>query len=195
MGTVSTAPSARDAPGLDFQMSMRSPQMDRMASEPVLAGHERLAAIAGSANRRDPCPRNTAHLRPRSMLGDAAHLSNGKKSTRASVRAECCTKNSPFSGNLPARATFTCMPLQRRESLFSSGWIIGPRFPNCEEIAERVFGRIKFLARLKTYQESLPQDGRIDKADIRTINDIRVRLIQRSPAKRLCCGSLPKPRF
>ena len=28
-------------------------------------------------------------------------------------------------------------------------------------IAERVFGRIKFLARLKTYQESLPQDGRI----------------------------------
>ena len=35
-----------------------------------------------------------------------------------------------------------------------------------EEIAERVFGRIKFLARLKTYQESLPQDGRIDKAEI-----------------------------
>jgi general secretion pathway protein E len=28
-------------------------------------------------------------------------------------------------------------------------------------VAERVFGRIKFLARLKTYQESLPQDGRI----------------------------------
>ena len=30
-------------------------------------------------------------------------------------------------------------------------------------VAERVIGRIKFLARLKTYQESLPQDGRIDK--------------------------------
>jgi len=43
-----------------------------------------------------------------------------------------------------------------------------------EEISERVFGRVKFLARLKTYQESLPQDGRIDKADVRAQNDIRV---------------------
>jgi general secretion pathway protein E len=43
-----------------------------------------------------------------------------------------------------------------------------------EEIAERVFGRIKFLARLKTYQESLPQDGRIDKAEVCAQNDIRV---------------------
>jgi len=42
------------------------------------------------------------------------------------------------------------------------------------ELAERVFGRIKFLARLKTYQESLPQDGRIDKADSGAQNDIRV---------------------
>ena len=43
-----------------------------------------------------------------------------------------------------------------------------------EESAERVFGRIKFLARLKTYQESLPQDGRIDKAEAGAQNDIRV---------------------
>jgi type II secretory ATPase GspE/PulE/Tfp pilus assembly ATPase PilB-like protein len=42
------------------------------------------------------------------------------------------------------------------------------------EIAERVFGRVKFLARLKTYQESMPQDGRIDKADVRGQCDIRV---------------------
>jgi type II secretory ATPase GspE/PulE/Tfp pilus assembly ATPase PilB-like protein len=41
-------------------------------------------------------------------------------------------------------------------------------------IAERVFGRIKFLARLKTYQESLPQDGRIDKAALSARTDIRV---------------------
>ena len=41
-------------------------------------------------------------------------------------------------------------------------------------IAERVFGRIKFLARLKTYQESLPQDGRIDKAALSAHTDIRV---------------------
>jgi type II secretory ATPase GspE/PulE/Tfp pilus assembly ATPase PilB-like protein len=42
------------------------------------------------------------------------------------------------------------------------------------EVAERVFGRIKFLAHLKTYQESLPQDGRIAKADLNSASDIRV---------------------
>ena len=42
------------------------------------------------------------------------------------------------------------------------------------EIAERVFGRIKFLARLKTYQESLPQDGRIPREELNSKNDIRV---------------------
>ena len=41
-------------------------------------------------------------------------------------------------------------------------------------MAERVFGRIKFLARLKTYQESLPQDGRIDQAELKARSDIRV---------------------
>ncbi len=42
------------------------------------------------------------------------------------------------------------------------------------EIAERVFGRIKFLARLKTYQESLPQDGRISRDELKCKNDLRV---------------------
>jgi len=42
------------------------------------------------------------------------------------------------------------------------------------DVAERVFGRIKFLARLKTYQESLPQDGRIEHGEIGSVNDIRV---------------------
>jgi general secretion pathway protein E len=41
-------------------------------------------------------------------------------------------------------------------------------------VAERVVGRIKFLARLKTYQDSLPQDGRIDKADLGAGTDLRV---------------------
>jgi type II secretory ATPase GspE/PulE/Tfp pilus assembly ATPase PilB-like protein len=41
-------------------------------------------------------------------------------------------------------------------------------------LAERVFGRIKFLARLKTYQESLPQDGRIEKDSLSCRSDIRV---------------------
>lgn len=42
------------------------------------------------------------------------------------------------------------------------------------EIAERILGRIKYLARLKTYQDSLPQDGRIDRHDVGATNDIRV---------------------
>lgn len=42
------------------------------------------------------------------------------------------------------------------------------------ELAERLCGRIKFLARLKTYQESLPQDGRIDKSALGIANDLRV---------------------
>jgi type II secretory ATPase GspE/PulE/Tfp pilus assembly ATPase PilB-like protein len=42
------------------------------------------------------------------------------------------------------------------------------------DIAERVFGRIKFLARLKTYQDSMPQDGRIDQRAIHGLSDIRV---------------------
>jgi general secretion pathway protein E len=42
------------------------------------------------------------------------------------------------------------------------------------EIAERVFGRIKFLSRLKTYQESMPQDGRIDQRSVHARSDIRV---------------------
>ncbi len=43
-----------------------------------------------------------------------------------------------------------------------------------KDLADRVFGRIKFLARLKTYDESLPQDGRIGKNEIGSANDIRV---------------------
>lgn len=41
-------------------------------------------------------------------------------------------------------------------------------------LAELLFGRIKYLARLKTYQDSLPQDGRIDRADSGAAGDIRV---------------------
>jgi type II secretory ATPase GspE/PulE/Tfp pilus assembly ATPase PilB-like protein len=72
------------------------------------------------------------------------------------------------------------------------------------EIADRVFGRIKFLARLKTYQESLPQDGRISHEELKSKNDIRVatyptvtgekivlRLFNSETAKTLCELSLP----
>ncbi|MEI7732984.1 MAG: ATPase, T2SS/T4P/T4SS family [Verrucomicrobiota bacterium] len=43
-----------------------------------------------------------------------------------------------------------------------------------EGVAELVFGRIKYLAKLKTYQESLPQDGRIESAAVNGQQDIRV---------------------
>jgi type II secretory ATPase GspE/PulE/Tfp pilus assembly ATPase PilB-like protein len=43
-----------------------------------------------------------------------------------------------------------------------------------EAVADRLFGRIKFLARLKTYQESMPQDGRIDRTDLGSRNDLRI---------------------
>jgi type II secretory ATPase GspE/PulE/Tfp pilus assembly ATPase PilB-like protein len=74
------------------------------------------------------------------------------------------------------------------------------------EVAERVFGRIKFLARLKTYQETLPQDGRIDKAEVNARSDIRVatyptvmgekivlRLFQTSVVKTLAELEFPEP--
>jgi type II secretory ATPase GspE/PulE/Tfp pilus assembly ATPase PilB-like protein len=52
--------------------------------------------------------------------------------------------------------------------------LLTARSPVPGELADRLFGRIKFLARLKTYQESLPQDGRIDRAVVGARNDIRV---------------------
>lgn len=48
----------------------------------------------------------------------------------------------------------------------------GPAIP--APFAERVFGRVKYLAKLKTYQESMPQDGRIEAASIGQSNDLRV---------------------
>lgn len=39
---------------------------------------------------------------------------------------------------------------------------------------ERLCGRIKYLARLKTYQESLPQDGRISREELHCDQDLRV---------------------
>jgi type II secretory ATPase GspE/PulE/Tfp pilus assembly ATPase PilB-like protein len=52
--------------------------------------------------------------------------------------------------------------------------VITPVSELTDEVADRIVGRIKFLARLKTYQESLPQDGRIDRSEIGSENDIRV---------------------
>jgi type II secretory ATPase GspE/PulE/Tfp pilus assembly ATPase PilB-like protein len=72
----------------------------------------------------------------------------------------------------------------------------GPDLP--VDIADRVFGRIKFLARLKTYQDSMPQDGRIEARLVNAPTDIRVatyptvtgekivlRLFNTEPSKRI----------
>ncbi len=42
------------------------------------------------------------------------------------------------------------------------------------ELGGRVLGRIKYLARLKTYQDQFPQDGRIERSDLKSQADIRV---------------------
>lgn len=74
------------------------------------------------------------------------------------------------------------------------------------DFAERVFGRIKFLARLKTYQDSVPQEGRLNHADIGTQHDLRVatyptvtgekivlRLFRPGEVQRLDALGLPRP--
>ena len=93
---------------------------------------------------------------------------------------------------------------QTAEVNFRLDGIIAPGTELPAEVADRVFGRIKFLARLKTYQESLPQDGRIAHTDLGSKNDIRVatyptvtgekivlRLFNSSPAITLRELSLP----
>ena len=41
-------------------------------------------------------------------------------------------------------------------------------------IAERILGRIKYLSKLQTWQNAVPQDGRIEKREVKSTNDIRV---------------------
>jgi general secretion pathway protein E len=60
------------------------------------------------------------------------------------------------------------------EVAFRLDGVLAPATVLAADVAERVFGRIKYLARLKTYQESLPQDGRIDRGGLGSQNDIRV---------------------
>ncbi len=68
--------------------------------------------------------------------------------------------------------------LQMRNALaevaFRLDGVVSPVTTLPANVAERVFGRIKFLARLKTYQDSLPQDGRIERRELNSQNDLRV---------------------
>ena len=96
--------------------------------------------------------------------------------------APAATADAPrFLEDLVRRAEAACasdVHLQMRgasaDVSFRLDGVMTPVAPVPEEIAERLFGRIKFLARLKTYQESLPQDGRIDRADAGSRCDLRV---------------------
>ena len=76
------------------------------------------------------------------------------------------------------RAGASDIHLQMRGKIAEVGFrldgIIAPGTGLSADVAERVFGRIKFLARLKTYQDSLPQDGRIPHDELGIKNDIRV---------------------
>src|SRR5271168_2057705 len=80
--------------------------------------------------------------------------------------------------HLAERAGASDIHLQMRgksaEIAFRLDGVITPGRELPAEVADRVFGRIKFLARLKTYQESLPQDGRIPHEELQSKNDIRV---------------------
>ena len=79
---------------------------------------------------------------------------------------------------LAERAGASDIHLQMRGKMAEVGFrldgIITPARELPVDIAERVLGRIKFLARLKTYQETLPQDGRIAHDELNSKNDIRV---------------------
>ncbi|HEY4417016.1 MAG TPA: ATPase, T2SS/T4P/T4SS family [Verrucomicrobiae bacterium] len=79
---------------------------------------------------------------------------------------------------LAERAGASDIHLQMRGKVAEAGFRLdGLIVPGSElpaDVAERVFGRIKFLARLKTYQESLPQDGRISRDELKCQNDLRV---------------------
>lgn len=60
------------------------------------------------------------------------------------------------------------------EVSFRLDGVMTPASSLAANVADRVVGRIKYLARLKTYLESMPQDGRIDRAELGTQHDLRV---------------------
>lgn len=109
-----------------------------------------------------------------------AEAFNGKKKNATPARNE--TENAPeILEKLVRQAEQTGasdihvqMRGKNADVSFRLDGVITPACELSEEIAERVVGRIKFLARLKTYQESLPQDGRIDRGEVGSKNDIRV---------------------
>ena len=105
-------------------------------------------------------------------------MSAAKKKNDVEVSGESAPKILEQLVHQAERAGASDIHLQMRGQTAEVGFrldgIIVPGNGLPAEVAERVLGRIKFLARLKTYQESLPQDGRISKGDLGSKNDLRV---------------------
>lgn len=76
------------------------------------------------------------------------------------------------------RARASDLHLHRRGGLaevaFRVDGVLVPVRTLPEGLAERVMGRIKYLARLQTWQDAVPQDGRIDRAELGVAQDVRV---------------------
>ena len=104
------------------------------------------------------------------MMSEAAQVNRGKKTSAPEILEQLVRQ--------AERAGASDIHLQMRSKTAEVGFrldgVIVPGRELTNDIAERVFGRIKFLARLKTYQESLPQDGRIAHDELGIQNDIRV---------------------
>jgi type II secretory ATPase GspE/PulE/Tfp pilus assembly ATPase PilB-like protein len=113
---------------------------------------------------RKPIPATTARPEPQPVEPVSAESSAPEILERLVHQAE--------------RAEASDIHVQMREGSaavsFRLDGVMTPTSELAAAVADRVLGRIKFLARLKTYQESLPQDGRIDKESLNAQSDIRV---------------------
>src|ERR1041385_7178996 len=125
--------------------------------------------------RRPPCRNNQMRdLRAGSLAMEKLNASrngNGGDATSAPEILEDLVHRAERAG---ASDIHRQMRGKAAHVAFRLDGVITPAYEIPAEVAERVFGRIKFLARLKTYQDSLPQDGRLDRAELGSENDIRV---------------------
>ena len=104
------------------------------------------------------------------MMSETEQVNGGEKTSAPEILEQLVRQ--------AERAGASDIHLQMRSKTAEVGFrldgVIVPGRELTADVAERVFGRIKFLARLKTYQESLPQDGRIAHDELGIQNDIRV---------------------
>ncbi len=100
-----------------------------------------------------------------------AHSSSTSEATSAPAALEALVRRAETAG---ASDIHLQMRGEIAETAFRLDGVMTPVDGFEAGLAERVFGRVKYLARLKTYQESLPQDGRIDRADLGSTHDLRV---------------------